>query len=66
MKNNLYKHLVMALACVAPVISWAQANSAYTQAASIPTLDEWGLVGLIAAVGVAAGIALRRGGNKKK
>jgi hypothetical protein len=66
MKDNLYKHLVTVLACVASASSWAQvgANGAATQVSAVPTLDEWGLIGLIAAIGVAAGIAIRRGGKK--
>ena len=40
------------------------ANSAFTQVQSVPTLDEWGLIGLIAAVGVVGGMAIRK--RKKK
>lgn len=63
MKNNLYKHLVMAVACAATASS-AAANALYTQLESVPTLNELGLVGLIAGIGVVAGIAIRRGGKK--
>lgn len=65
MKNTLGRHLAIALACIAPALSWAgTANGVFTQVQSVPTLDEWGLVGLIAVVGVVAGIAIRRGGKK--
>lgn len=36
-------------------------NSVVTLVQSVPTLDEVGLIGLIVAVGIAAGIAIRRG-----
>jgi hypothetical protein len=36
------------------------ANSFNTQAQSVPTLDEWGLIGLIAAIGVVGGLAIRK------
>jgi hypothetical protein len=32
---------------------------------SVPTLDEWGLIGLMAAIGVVGGLAIRKR-NKKK
>jgi hypothetical protein len=39
-------------------------NGLNTQVQSVPTLDEWGLIGLIAAIGVVGGLAM--GKRKKK
>jgi hypothetical protein len=64
MKIKLHQALAMAIAGVLSFSSSAQSNGLFTQPESIPTMDEWGLVGLIAAVGVAAGIAMRRRGKK--
>lgn len=32
---------------------------------AVPTLDEWGLIGLMAAVGVVGGLAIRKRKKKK-
>lgn len=40
------------------------ANAVYTQPESIPTLSEFGLIGLIIAISIAAGLTLRRFAKK--
>jgi hypothetical protein len=64
MKIKLNQGLAVAIAALLAASSSAQSNSAITQTSSVPTMDEWGLIGLIAAVGVAAGVAIRRRGKK--
>lgn len=38
-------------------------NSVFTQVQSVPTLDEFGLIGLIAGIGIVAGLVMRRRGK---
>lgn len=54
-----------AMALIAfPAFSWAQSNAAFTQTQAVPTLDEWGLIGLVVAVGVIGGLVMRGRGKK--
>jgi hypothetical protein len=63
--NILGKIVLTALVSIGNGLAWAgTSNGAFTQVQSVPTLDEWGLIGLIAAVGVVGGLAIRK--RKKK
>lgn len=63
--NFLSKLALTAVASFGSALASAgTANSIFTQVQSIPTLDEWGLIGLIAGIGVVGGLAIRK--RKKK
>ena len=63
--NILGKIAFAAVVAFGSALTWAgTANSIFTQVQAIPTLDEWGLIGLMAAIGVVGGLAIRK--RKKK
>lgn len=61
--NSIIKTLQLGLASALFMSGAAAANSAFTQAQSVPTLDELGMVGLIVAIGLAAGWIVRNRGK---
>lgn len=61
MRTIPINRLAIALAAFLPTLAHAQANLLLTQ--SVPALDEYGLIGLVAAVGVVAGWILKRRGK---
>lgn len=62
--KTIGKHLGLGLALLTQAITCASANAVFTQTEAVPALSEWSLVGLIAAVGAAAGAVIRRRGKK--
>jgi len=60
MRPISYKMIAVAASVSLPALSYAQANLAVSQSVSVPSLNEIGLIALVAAVVGAAGWILKR------